>query len=39
MEDFEAELSKATDPVEGHLLGAVAMATDNKGTKSPTILN
>jgi hypothetical protein len=31
MEVFEAELSKATDPVEGHLLGAVAMVTDNKG--------
>ncbi|CAK7212515.1 hypothetical protein SEUCBS140593_001529 [Sporothrix eucalyptigena] len=31
MEGFETELSKATDPVEGHLLGAVAMVTDNKG--------
>ena len=31
MDNFEAELARATDPVEGHLLGAVAMVIDNKG--------
>lgn len=31
MENFEAELARATDPVDGHLLGAVAMVVDNKG--------
>lgn len=33
MDSFEAELARATDPLEGHLLGAVAMVIDNKGTK------
>ncbi|CAK7236380.1 hypothetical protein SCUCBS95973_009588 [Sporothrix curviconia] len=31
MQDFESELLRATDPVGGHLLGAVAMVIDNKG--------
>lgn len=35
MEDFESALSQATDPVEGHLLGAVAMVIDSNGMSYP----
>ena len=33
MEAFEAELAKATNPLNGDLLGAVAMVIDNKGKR------
>jgi hypothetical protein len=33
MEAFEAELAEATNPVNGYLLGAVAMVIDNKGER------
>ena len=33
MDAFEAELARATDPVNGDLLGAVAIVIDNQGER------
>jgi hypothetical protein len=33
MEAFEAELAEATNPINGDLLGAVAMVIDSKGER------